>query len=524
MFILLAALSSVGHCYHKKLLDKLLSNYSKIIRPVVNHTDYTKVMIQFSLSKLRQLNPRFQVLTVSAWLHLKWKDDYLKWNPAHYGGQSELRLLSSKIWRPDIVLSNSVDEDRTAVEVLSDTRASIKHDGTVSWSIPALFQSSCRIEVSSYPYDTQRCALIFGPWSHSSKEVKLQQAHALAHLEEYEKKPSGVWRLIGVKSKDYKKMVGEKQPKEYNYVAYYVIMQRRASFYVFHLVLPITSLMVIGIFVFIVPPESGEKVSLASTVLLSMIIFIEVLIKNIPPTSEYTSLFAKFIGGVILLLSCATYMSVLVSFVHYQGVHGKRPPVWLKKLVLYHGARVMCMGDDHYVLRCYYFVKSKLLSSKFAYADDEFDDIPVLPLPLSIPSNLSARRPNRNISYNNVGDSNSASYGRGVSGSTGDTTTGPRAFNITESNFTREMLIDDMIHVLIDILEELRLIRSSKSEDRLVETTQELVTAEWRDLALVIDRACLIIYTSVNIVFTISIYNMNPGYQSISDISIPHRL
>lgn len=86
------------------------------------------------------------------------------------------------------------------------------------------------------------------------------------------------------------------------------------------------------------------------------------------------------------------------------------------------------------------------------------------------------------------------------------------------------MLIDDMIHVLIDILEELRLIRSSKSEDRLVETTQELVTAEWRDLALVIDRACLIIYTSVNIVFTISIYNMNPGYQSISDISIPHRL
>ena len=70
---------------------------------------------------------------------------------------------------------DSVDEDRTAVEVLSDTRASIKHDGTVSWSIPAVFQSSCRIEVSSYPYDTQRCALIFGPWSHSSKEVQLQQ-------------------------------------------------------------------------------------------------------------------------------------------------------------------------------------------------------------------------------------------------------------------------------------------------------------------------------------------------------------
>ena len=67
---------------------------------------------------------------------------------------------------------------------------------------------------------------------------------------------------------------------------------------------------------------------------------------------------AIFITGVIGMLSCATYMSVMVSFVHYQGVHGKRPPVWLKKLILYHGARLLCMSDDHYYKQCYHFVVS----------------------------------------------------------------------------------------------------------------------------------------------------------------------
>ena len=36
------------------------------------------------------------------------------------------------------------------------------------------------------------------------------------------------------------------------------------------------------------------QVSASSTVLLSMIIFIEVLIKNIPPTSEYISVFGEY--------------------------------------------------------------------------------------------------------------------------------------------------------------------------------------------------------------------------------------
>ena len=73
------------------------------------------------------------------------------------------------------------------------------------------------------------------------------------------------------------------------------------------------------------------------------------------------------------------------------------------------------------------------------------------------------------------------------------------------------MIIADMVDVLLEILEELRLSRVSKSQDRLVQSTQELVTAEWRDLALVIDRACLICYGIANIVFTVVLVQQRHG-------------
>ena len=35
-----------------------------------------------------------------------WNDYQLKWDPADFGGISVIRILSHKVWKPDIVLFN----------------------------------------------------------------------------------------------------------------------------------------------------------------------------------------------------------------------------------------------------------------------------------------------------------------------------------------------------------------------------------------------------------------------------------
>ena len=46
------------------------------------------------------------------------------------------------------------------------TKAIIHHDGRVKWSPPAIFSSSCEMEIEYFPFDQQECHLKFGTWSH----------------------------------------------------------------------------------------------------------------------------------------------------------------------------------------------------------------------------------------------------------------------------------------------------------------------------------------------------------------------
>ena len=45
------------------------------------------------------------------WLKQKWIDYNLNWVPAEFGGISYVRIPAERIWRPDIVLYNTAEEN-----------------------------------------------------------------------------------------------------------------------------------------------------------------------------------------------------------------------------------------------------------------------------------------------------------------------------------------------------------------------------------------------------------------------------
>lgn len=90
----------------KRLYDDLLSNYNKLVRPVVNVTDALTVRIKLKLSQLIDVNLKNQIMTTNLWVEQTWYDYKLKWEPREYGGVEMLHVPSDHIWRPDIVLYN----------------------------------------------------------------------------------------------------------------------------------------------------------------------------------------------------------------------------------------------------------------------------------------------------------------------------------------------------------------------------------------------------------------------------------
>ncbi|XP_031336997.1 acetylcholine receptor subunit alpha-like [Photinus pyralis] len=108
-------------------------------------------------------NLKNQIMTTNLWVEQTWYDYKLRWEPKEYGGVQMLHVPSDHIWRPDIVLYNNADGN---FEVTLATKATIYHQGLVEWKPPAIYKSSCEIDVEYFPFDDQTCFLKFGSWTY----------------------------------------------------------------------------------------------------------------------------------------------------------------------------------------------------------------------------------------------------------------------------------------------------------------------------------------------------------------------
>lgn len=49
--------------------------------------------------------------------------------------------------------------------------AMIDHTGNVFWPVPTKLQSSCKVDVTYFPFDYQTCKLKFGSWTYDGYQV-----------------------------------------------------------------------------------------------------------------------------------------------------------------------------------------------------------------------------------------------------------------------------------------------------------------------------------------------------------------
>ena len=57
-------------------------------------------------------------------------------------------------------------------EVTLMTKATLKHTGEVYWKPPAIYKSSCKINVEWFPFDEQNCDMKFGSWTYDGYQVR----------------------------------------------------------------------------------------------------------------------------------------------------------------------------------------------------------------------------------------------------------------------------------------------------------------------------------------------------------------
>lgn len=94
-------------------------------------------------------------------------------------------------------------------------------------------------------------------------------------------------------------------PEPYPDVTYYLKLKRKPQFYLINLIVPSMLITVMAALGYYLPVESGEKVSLQITVMLSLAVFQLLVADKLPPSADATPIIGKIstISGDISTIS-----------------------------------------------------------------------------------------------------------------------------------------------------------------------------------------------------------------------------
>lgn len=78
------------------------------------------------------------------------------------------------------------------------TKATLNYTGRVEWKPPAIYKSSCEIDVEYFPFDEQTCVMKFGSWTYDGFQVReILNISTIEHLKQhgFSKEESEILRL-----------------------------------------------------------------------------------------------------------------------------------------------------------------------------------------------------------------------------------------------------------------------------------------------------------------------------------------
>lgn len=101
-------------------------------------------------------------------------------------------------------------------------------------------------------------------------------------------------------------------------IVFNLTLRRKTLFYTVNLIIPCVGISFLSILVFYLPSDSGEKISLCISILLSLTVFFLLLVEIIPPTSLTVPLLGKYLLFTMLLVSFSVVVTIVVLNINFR--------------------------------------------------------------------------------------------------------------------------------------------------------------------------------------------------------------
>lgn len=249
-----------------------------------------------------------QKITTTAYMKIVWPDSFMTWTPSDYGNITEFTVPQEDIWKPDLALANAYD----SISGLGDSfmYLTITYDGNITWEPFQVFESTCSLDMTYFPFDRQICDIQLVTWSSTSDMISIVPGNDGFNKDAYEENAN--WYLSRVSTFD-------SSTNGTSGLSFSMSIARKPIYYLLNFMIPIVLLSVLNNFVFILPCDSGEKSGYAMVLFLSFAIFLLIVTEIMPEGMNTIPVISSYLLVECVFSTIIVLITIVQLRLHNQG-------------------------------------------------------------------------------------------------------------------------------------------------------------------------------------------------------------
>ena len=296
-----------------QLFKNIINRMDPDIAPFESATTGTYVSITLNIMGISDINEKQQTISGTYWVIIGWGDLRMRWDPLMYGNITSVQVKANKIWTPtSICIFNEIGNDKCINA--KENQVTVYHMGHVSYVTYMDSVSQCRIDVSTYPYDSQLCSLYFGNVNPNTEFIWFNRQFSDFRLDYLQ--PNEVWDLKNhtIEFADFYDPLSQATQKQ---VHFHVLMERKSFYVVISTILPVIILSILNLFCFVVPIDSGEKMGFAMAIFLTFAVFLTIINDSMPKSSEIVPYFTIYLISQVVISGLVIVLEAFVLLIHF---------------------------------------------------------------------------------------------------------------------------------------------------------------------------------------------------------------
>uniref|UniRef100_A0A182KG52 Neurotransmitter-gated ion-channel transmembrane domain-containing protein n=1 Tax=Anopheles christyi TaxID=43041 RepID=A0A182KG52_9DIPT len=144
---------------------------------------------------------------------------------------------------------------------------------------------------------------------------------------------NGEWELLGVPGKR-NEIYYNCCPEPYIDITFAILIRRKTLYYFFNLIVPCVLIASMALLGFTLPPDSGEKLSLGVTILLSLTVFLNMVAETMPATSDAVPLLGTYFNCIMFMVASSVVSTILILNYHHRNSDTHEMSEWIRVVFL----------------------------------------------------------------------------------------------------------------------------------------------------------------------------------------------